>query len=89
MIDFVGKLDGVAFDGGSAEDAPLELGAGRFIPGFEEQLVGVTVGEEKTITVTFPEDYPAETLKGKAATFDVTVKAVKVAGEFVANDEFA
>jgi trigger factor len=89
VIDFVGKLDGVAFDGGSAEDSPLELGAGRFIPGFEEQLTGVKVGEEKTITVTFPQDYPAENLKGQAATFDVTVKAVKVAGEFVANDEFA
>lgn len=89
VIDFVGKLDGVAFDGGAAEDTPLELGAGRFIPGFEEQLVGVTVGEEKTITVTFPADYPADHLKGKDATFDITVKAVKVAGEFVANDDFA
>ncbi|MFK5143323.1 FKBP-type peptidyl-prolyl cis-trans isomerase, partial [Klebsiella pneumoniae] len=63
VIDFVGKLDGVAFEGGSAEDAPLELGAGRFIPGFEEQLVGVKAGEERTITVTFPEDYPADNLK--------------------------
>ena len=89
LIDFVGKLDGVAFDGGTAEDAPLELGAGRFIPGFEEQLVGVKAGDEKTITVTFPEDYPADNLKGQAATFDITVKAVKVPGEFVANDDFA
>lgn len=89
VIDFVGKLDGVAFEGGSAEDAPLELGAGRFIPGFEEQLVGVKAGEERTITVTFPEDYPADNLKGREATFDITVKAVKVAGEFVANDDFA
>jgi trigger factor len=65
----------------AAEDTAIELGAGRFIPGFEEQLVGVKVGDEKTITVTFPEDYPAENLKGKEATFDITVKAVKVAGE--------
>ena len=89
IIDFLGKVDGVPFDGGAAEDTPLELGAGRFIPGFEEQLVGVKVGDEKVITVTFPEDYPAENLKGKDATFDITVKAVKVAGEFEANDEFA
>lgn len=89
IIDFVGKLDGEPFEGGSAEDAPLELGAGRFIPGFEEQLVGVTAGESKTITVTFPADYPAENLAGKETTFDITVKAVKVAGEFEANDDFA
>jgi len=89
IIDFLGKVDGVAFEGGAAEDTPLELGAGRFIPGFEEQLVGVKVGDETTITVTFPADYPAENLKGKDATFDITVKAVKVAGEFEANDEFA
>ncbi|MBA4353841.1 MAG: trigger factor, partial [Novosphingobium sp.] len=89
IIDFLGKVDGVAFEGGAAEDTPLELGAGRFIPGFEEQLTGVKVGDEKIITVTFPEDYPAENLKGKEATFDITVKAVKVAGEFEANDEFA
>ncbi|MDT0506884.1 trigger factor [Novosphingobium sp. MMS21-SN21R] len=89
IIDFLGKVDGVAFEGGAAEDTPLELGAGRFIPGFEEQLVGVKAGDETVITVTFPEDYPAENLKGKEATFDITVKAVKVAGEFEANDEFA
>lgn len=89
IIDFVGKLDGVEFDGGKAEDAALEIGSGRFIPGFEEQLVGVKVGDEKTITVTFPEDYPAENLKGKDATFDVTVKAVKVPGETKIDDDFA
>lgn len=89
IIDFVGKLDGVEFDGGKAEDAPLELGAARFIPGFEEQLVGVKAGEETTITVTFPEDYQAEHLAGKETTFDITVKAVKVAGETVIDDEFA
>ncbi|MFN3515994.1 MAG: trigger factor [Novosphingobium sp.] len=89
IIDFVGKLDGVEFEGGSATDAALELGAGRFIPGFEDQLVGVKQGEEKTITVTFPADYPAENLKGKEATFDITVKAVKVPGETKIDDEFA
>ncbi len=89
VIDFVGKLDGVEFEGGSAQDTALELGAQRFIPGFEEQLVGVKVGDEKTITVTFPADYPAENLKGQDATFDITVKAVKVAGETAIDDEFA
>lgn len=89
IIDFVGKLDGVAFEGGSATDTALELGAGRFIPGFEEQLVGVKAGDEKTITVTFPTDYPAENLKGQDATFDITVKAVKVPGESKADDDFA
>jgi len=89
IIDFLGKVDGVAFDGGAAQDTPLELGAGRFIPGFEEQLVGVKAGDEKVITVTFPEDYPAENLKGKEATFDITVKAVKNPGDFKLDDEFA
>ncbi|MFN5780264.1 MAG: trigger factor, partial [Novosphingobium sp.] len=89
IIDFVGKLDGVEFEGGKAEDAALEIGSGRFIPGFEEQLVGVNVGDEKTITVTFPADYPAENLKGKDAQFDITVKAVKVAGETKIDDDFA
>ena len=89
IIDFVGKLDGVEFEGGSATDTALELGAGRFIPGFEEQLVGVKAGDEKVITVTFPADYPAENLKGKDATFDITVKAVKVPGETKIDDDFA
>ncbi|MBN8502809.1 MAG: trigger factor, partial [Sphingomonadales bacterium] len=89
IIDFVGKLDGVAFDGGTASDTALELGAGRFIPGFEEQLVGAKAGHEKTITVTFPADYPAAELKGKDATFDITVKAVKVPGETKVDDDFA
>ncbi|MDE2411063.1 MAG: trigger factor [Sphingomonadales bacterium] len=89
IIDFVGKLDGVEFDGGSAQDTALELGAGRFIPGFEEQLVGVKDGDETVITVTFPADYPAENLKGQDATFDIVVKAVKVPGETKADDDFA
>ena len=89
IIDFAGSIDGVAFDGGTAEDQPLELGSGRFIPGFEEQLVGVKAGDERTITVTFPADYPAENLAGKDAQFAITVKAVKQAAEFTADDEFA
>jgi len=89
IVDFVGKLDGEVFEGGSAEDAAIELGANRFIPGFEEQLVGVKAGEEMTITVTFPADYPAENLKGREATFDITVKEVKVEGEGALDDDFA
>ena len=89
IIDFTGKLDGVEFDGGKAEDAPLVLGSGQFIPGFEEQLTGVKTGDEKVINVTFPEDYPAENLKGKAVTFDITVKAVKVEAESKIDDEMA
>ena len=89
VIDFVGKVDGEAFDGGSAEDYPLVIGSGSFIPGFEEQLVGVKVEEVKAVTVTFPEAYQAAHLAGKEAVFDCTVKAVKepVAAEI--NDELA
>lgn len=89
IIDFVGKLDGVEFEGGKAEDAALVLGSGTFIPGFEDQLVGVKTGEDKTITVTFPADYQAEHLAGKEATFDVTVKAVKVETETTVDEDFA
>ncbi len=89
IIDFTGKLKGVEFDGGKAEDAALELGAGRFIPGFEEQLVGAKAGDARTITVTFPADYQAEELKGQDATFDIVVKAVKVPGEAKADEAFA
>ena len=89
MIDFLGKVGGVAFEGGTAQDQALELGAGRFIPGFEEQLTGVKAGDEKVITVTFPTDYQAAELKGKVATFDITVKAVKIAGETKIDEDFA
>jgi len=89
IIDFTGKLDGVEFEGGKAEGAPLVIGSGQFIPGFEEQLAGVKTGDEKTITVTFPADYPAENLKGKEATFDITVQQVKVEEETKADEDFA
>ena len=72
-IDFVGKLDGVEFEGGSAMGHELTLGSGQFIPGFEEQVVGMQLGETKDIEVTFPEDYQAEALKGKLAVFTVTL----------------
>lgn len=89
IIDFVGKLDGVEFDGGKAEDAALVIGSNTFIPGFEDQLVGVKTGQEKTITVTFPADYQADHLAGKEATFDITVKAVKVETETTLDEDFA
>ncbi|NMW30681.1 trigger factor [Altererythrobacter sp. RZ02] len=89
IIDFVGSIDGEEFEGGKAEDAPLVIGSGQFIPGFEEQLTGAKTGDEKTITVTFPEDYPAENLKGKDAQFAITVKQVKVEAETKLDDDFA
>ncbi|KQO55501.1 trigger factor [Sphingomonas sp. Leaf257] len=89
-VDFVGKtMDGVAFEGGSGEDMAVEIGGGRLIPGFEDQLVGVKAGEEKQISVTFPEDYPAKDLAGQPATFDLTIKSVKTAGEAKVDDEMA
>jgi len=77
IIDFVGKKDGVEFEGGKAEDVPLELGSGRMIPGFEEGIEGMKKGEEKTIEVTFPEDYQSEDLKGQTVTFDITAHSVQ------------
>ena len=89
VMNFVGKVDGEAFEGGSAEDYPLVLGSNSFIPGFEEQLVGVKAEEEKAVTVNFPDDYQAENLAGKEAVFECTIKEVKepVAAEI--NDELA
>lgn len=89
ICDFTGKLDGVEFEGGKAEKQPIVIGSGRLIPGFEEQLVGIKAGEERTITVTFPEDYPAENLKGKEATFDIAAHEVKAPAEAKIDDEFA
>lgn len=89
VIDFVGRVDGEEFEGGKAEGAPLTLGSGQFIPGFEEQLTGLKTGDEKTIKVTFPADYPAAHLAGKEAEFDITVKEVKVETETKVDDEFA
>jgi trigger factor len=88
-MDYEGKVDGVPFEGGKDSNAELVLGSGRFIPGFEDQLVGAKAGDEKTIAVTFPADYPAPNLAGKEATFDVTVKAIAAPGKLEINDELA
>ncbi len=77
-IDFTGYHDGTAFPGGKAEDYPLELGSGSFVPGFEDQLIGCKVGEEKRVKVTFPEKYHDEKLAGQPVEFDVTIKGIKV-----------
>lgn len=88
-IDFEGFIDGEAFEGGKAEDHELTLGSGQFIPGFEEQLVGAEAGEEKEVTVSFPEDYQSENLAGKEAKFQVTVKEIKEKELPALDDEFA
>ena len=89
VLDFVGRVDGEAFDGGAADDFPLVLGSGQFIPGFEEQLVGVKAEEEKDVTVTFPEEYGASELAGKEAVFSCTIKAVKAPKAAEIDDELA
>ena len=89
-MDFVGKTaDGVAFEGGTGTDMAVEIGSGRLIPGFEEQLVGATAGEERQIAVTFPADYQATELAGQPATFDLAIKSIKTAGESTINEELA
>ena len=88
-IDFVGSIDGEEFDGGAAEDFVLQLGSSQFIPGFEEQLTGITAGGEKVVEVKFPDDYAAENLKGKTASFAVTVKEVLGAAPVTVDDAFA
>lgn len=89
VIDFSGSIDGEKFEGGTAEDAELVLGSGQFIPGFEEQLVGVKKGDETEVKVTFPEEYQAEHLAGKDAVFAINVKAVKKPVDTKVDDEFA
>ena len=89
VIDFLGKVDGEAFEGGAADDYPLVLGSNSFIPGFEEQLVGVKEGDEKDVSVTFPEEYQAEHLAGKEAVFSCTIKEVKAPKAAEINDEMA
>jgi trigger factor len=88
VVDYVGKVDGEPFAGGEGRDQLIELGSGRLIPGFEDQLVGASPGEERAVNVTFPDDYPGD-LGGKAATFDVTVKEVKAKLLPDLDDEFA
>lgn len=89
VIDFEGFVDGVAFEGGKGENYPLTIGSGAFIPGFEEQLVGAEIGKEVEVNVTFPEDYQAEDLQGKAAVFKCTVKEIKEKELPELDDEFA
>jgi trigger factor len=88
VIDYVGSVDGEEFEGGTGRDQLLELGSGRLVPGFEDQLVGASAGEERTVNITFPEDYPGE-LGGKDASFAVTVNEVKAKNLPEADDEFA
>jgi trigger factor len=89
VMDFEGKVDGTPFEGGKGEDMSVEIGSGRLIPGFEDQLVGAKAGDKREVTVTFPRDYGVEHLKGTDAVFDVEVKAVKVETEAKADDDFA
>lgn len=89
VLDFEGFVDGVAFEGGKGENYPLTIGSGAFIPGFEEQLVGAEIGKEMEVNVTFPEDYQAEDLKGKAAVFKCTIKEIKEKELPELDDEFA
>jgi trigger factor len=88
-MSYLGKIDGEPFDGGADENGQLVLGSGQFIPGFEEQLIGLKAGDEKVVEVSFPEEYQAPHLAGKAATFDVVVKEVGAPGEAKIDDEFA
>ena len=88
-ISFQGTMDGQPFEGGSAEDVPMLLGSGRFIPGFEDNLIGKKAGESQTFDLKFPDDYQATHLAGKTGTFAVTVKTVEAPGEVALNDDFA
>ena len=89
LIDFEGTVDGDAFEGGKGEGMAIELGSGRLIPGFEDQLVGAKANDQRQIKVTFPDDYPVDYLKGREAQFEVTVNEVQVVRDVKADDEFA
>jgi trigger factor len=88
-LDFVGKIDGEAFDGGSGENVDLVLGSGGFIPGFESQIEGMTIGESRTLSVTFPENYSSAKLAGQPASFDVTLRGIAAPAEVKIDDELA
>ena len=88
-LDYAGTVDGVAFDGGTAQDQTLTIGSNQFIPGFEEQMIGMKIGEEKDLNVTFPEQYHAEDLAGKAAVFHVKVNGITVTEMPELDDDFA
>jgi trigger factor len=89
VIDFAGKIDGVPFEGGTGGDVGVNVGAGTFLPGFEDQLVGMTVGETRVVKVTFPDKYPNTQLAGKNAEFDVTVKSLEAPSQVTLDDAFA
>ena len=89
LIDFEGFVDGVAFDGGKAENFNLKIGSGQFIPGFEEQIIGMKYDEQKDVVVTFPKEYQSAELAGKEATFKVTLHEIQEQGEAEINDELA
>jgi trigger factor len=89
IISFVGKIDGEPFEGGTGEDIAVLIGSGTFIPGFEDQLIGIGAGEQRLVKVTFPEGYLAEKLAGKAAEFDVTAKSIEAPGDVKVDDDFA
>jgi trigger factor len=89
VIDFAGKIDGTPFEGGTGGDVGVNVGAGTFIPGFEDQLVGMTVGETRVVKVTFPDNYLNTQLAGKNAEFDVTVKSLEAPGQVTLDDAFA
>ena len=88
MIDFEGFVDGVAFDGGKGENHSLEIGSGSFIPGFEDQLIGKNAGDDVDVNVTFPDEYHAEDLAGKEATFKVKIHEIKAKEIPELDDEF-
>ena len=88
-INFKGTIDGVAFDGGTGEGIQVVIGAGQFIPGFEEQLIGIGVGETRTLKVTFPKNYASEKLAGQPAEFETTATVIEAPGETTIDDEFA
>jgi trigger factor len=89
VADFVGRIDGEAFEGGTAEDSQIVIGSGQFIPGFEEQLIGAKVGDTVTVKVSFPDDYQVDTLKGKPAEFETTIKDIRAPAESAIDDAFA
>jgi trigger factor len=89
VLDYEGKVDGVAFEGGTGESMRVELGSGRLIPGFEDQLVGAKANDQRTVTVTFPDEYPVAYLKGRRAVFEVTIGEVHTARETKLDDAFA
>jgi trigger factor len=89
VIDFAGKIDGAPFEGGTGGDVGVNVGAGTFVPGFEDQLVGMSVGEMRVVNIAFPDNYPSTQLAGKNAEFDVTVKSLEAPGQVTLDDAFA